>query len=67
MSLLDLRKMRRDQIYFVEKNQKTGISDLYSLDEFSPIPRTREDIRKAYLLGRYGSIPDIGTGGSLWE
>ncbi len=67
MSLLDLRKMRRDQIYFVEKNQKTGISDLYSLDEFSPIPRTREDIRKAYLLGRYGSIPDIGMGGSLWE
>lgn len=65
MSLLDLNEMRRDQIYFVEKNQKTGISDLYSLDEFSP--RTREDIRKAYLLGRYGSIPDIGAGGSLWE
>ena len=66
MSLLDLNEMRRDQIYFVEKNQKTGISDLYSLDEFSPIPRTREDIRKAYLLGRYGSIPDVGAGGRLW-
>ena len=65
MSLLDLNELRRDQIYFVEKNQKTGISDLYSLDEFSP--RTREDIRKAYLLGRYGSIPDVGAGGRLWE
>lgn len=65
MSLLDLKEMRRDQIYFVEKDQKTGISELYSLDEFSP--RTREDIRKAYLLGRYGSIPNIGTGDSLWE
>ena len=65
MSLLDLHELRRDQIYFIEKNQQTGISDLYSLDEFSP--RTREDIRKAYLLGRYGSIPEVGTGGSLWE
>lgn len=65
MSLLNLEEMRRDQIYFVEKNQKTGISDIYSLDEFSP--RTRENIRKAYLLGRYGSIPNVGVGGSLWE
>jgi len=64
MSLLDLNEMRRDQIYFIEKNQQTGISDLYSLDEFSP--RTREDVRKAYLLGRYGSIPEVGAGGSLW-
>lgn len=67
MSLLNLNEMRRDQIYFVEKNQKTGISDFYSLDEFSPTPRIREDIRKAYLLGRYGSIPEVGAGGSLWE
>lgn len=65
MSLLNLKEMRRDQIYFVEKNQKTGISDLYSLDEFSP--RVREDIRKAYLLGRYGSIPNVDAGGKLWE
>ena len=60
MSLLNLNDLRRDQIYFVEKNQKTGVSELYSLDEFSP--RTREDIRKAYLLGRYGSVPDLGMG-----
>ena len=65
MSLLNLNDLRRDQIYFVEKNQKTGVSELYSLDEFSP--RTREDIRKAYLLGRYGSVPDLGMGDSLWD
>ncbi|MCR5144155.1 MAG: ATP-binding protein [Lachnospiraceae bacterium] len=65
MTLLNLKELRRDQIYFIEKNQSTGTSELYSLDEFSP--RTREDIRKAYLLGRYGSIPDIGEGDSLWE
>ena len=61
--LLNLKHLRRDQIYFVEKNNRTGCSTLYSLDEFSP--RTREDIQKAYLLGRYGSIPNLGTGDSL--
>lgn len=65
MSLLDLKELRRDQIYFVEKDQNTGESELYSLDDFSP--RTRDDIRKAYLLGRYGSIPDVGEGDSLWQ
>lgn len=60
MDLLDLKILRRDQIYFVEKDNNTGISELYSLDEFSP--RTREDIRKAYLLGRYGSIPNVQDG-----
>lgn len=55
--LLDLSIMRRDQIYFIDKDNKTGISDLYSLDEYSE--RTRTDIRKAYLLGRYDAIPDI--------
>ena len=61
--LMNLKHLRRDQIYFVEKDNQTGCSTLYSLDEFSP--RTREDIQKAYLLGRYGSIPNLGTGDSL--
>jgi len=55
--LLSLKVMRRDQIYFVEKDPDTFASELYSLDEFSP--RTRIDVRKAYLLGRYGSVPRI--------
>lgn len=61
--LMNLKHLRRDQIYFVEKENHTGCSTLYSLDEFSP--RTREDIQKAYLLGRYGSIPNLGIGDSL--
>ena len=65
VALLDLRKLRRDQIYFMDKNQETGASELYSLDEFSP--RTREDICKSYMLGRYGSIPFLGQGDGLWE
>lgn len=57
MELLSLEHLRRDQIYFVEKKRKTGESELYSLDEFSP--RKEENIRRAYLFGRYGAIPDI--------
>lgn len=65
LSLLTLKILRRDQIYFIEKNNNTGVSELYSLDEFSP--RINEDIRKAYMLGRYGSVPDIGEGDLLWQ
>lgn len=65
LSLLTLKELRRDQIYFVEKNQNTGESELYSLDEFSP--RTNEDVRKAYILGRYGSVPNVGDGDLLWQ
>lgn len=65
MALMSLKNLRRDQIYFVEKDRKTGISELYSLDEFSP--RKEEDVRKAYLLGRYGSLPDVPEEAVLWE
>lgn len=64
VNLLDLEYFRRDQIYFVEKNNLTGITDLYSLDEFSP--RKTENIRKGYLQGRYGAIPAVGFGGLEW-
>ena len=65
LSLLTLKAMRRDQIYFIQKSNDTGASELYSLDEFSP--RTNEDVRKAYMLGRYGSVPNVGEGGLLWH
>ena len=65
MVLMSLKNLRRDQIYFVEKDRKTGVSELYSLDEFSP--RKEEDVRKAYMLGRYGSIPDISGEADLWQ
>lgn len=56
-SLMSLSTFRRDQVYFTEKNNKTGVSDLYSLDEF-PVRKT-DNIEKGYLLGRYGAIPYI--------
>lgn len=58
IDLLDLDLLRRDQIYFVEKNNRTGESDLYSLSDFSP--RKTEKVQKGYMLGRYGAIPNIG-------
>ncbi len=63
VTLLDLDIFRRDQIYFVEKEYKTGITDLYSLADFSP--RKTENIQKGYLQGRYGAIPFI-NGGIEW-
>ncbi len=63
VNLLDLDLFRRDQIYFVEKNYNTGITDLYSLADFSP--RKTENIQKGYLQGRYGAIP-FPEGGIEW-
>lgn len=58
-NLLDLHIFRRDQIYFIEKD-RYGNSELYSLDSFSV--RKQDNIRMAYLLGRYGAVPNIVSG-----
>ena len=52
------------QTLFVEKNNKTGVSDLYSLDEFSP--RKSENIQKRYLQGRYGAMPFVNLKDIEW-
>lgn len=56
-NLLDLNMLRRDQIWFTEKNVETGVTDLYALSDFSV--RKQENIEKGYLLGRYGAVPFI--------
>lgn len=53
-NLLDLELMRRDEIWFVQKN-KQGESFLYSLEEYQP--RFDNDVRRGYLAGRFGGIP----------
>jgi hypothetical protein len=55
--LLDTRKMRKDQIYFVNK-LSDGSSDLYSLFDFKDF-RENMDLSKAYLQGRFDAIPYI--------
>ena len=59
-SLLDLKLLRRDQIWFAEKDEKTMQTTVYALTEFSP--RKGENIVRGYLQGRYGAVPFIGGG-----
>ena len=58
--LLNMELLRRDQIYFVDKNRKNGVSDLYCLNDFSP--SLSENIKKEYLLGKFGAIPNVDIG-----
>lgn len=55
--LMSLELLRKDQLYFVDKRDKDGVSELYTISEFST--RTTENIRKGYLVGKYGATPDV--------
>lgn len=54
--------MRRDEIWFTEKNER-GESSLYSLSDFidenGEKIRKDEDYQKNYILGKYGAIPNL--------
>lgn len=58
VSLLDSHKMRRDQIWFTEKDNDQ-ITHLFPLLDFSP--RKGEALEKNYLGGRYGGIPILAS------
>lgn len=62
-NLLNLDYLRRDQIWFTEKDQ-TESSDLYSLAEFRGEDgvkvRNDRSVQKDYINGRYGAIPFLG-------
>lgn len=53
-SLLDGAHLRRDQIWFTEKDGEQA-SNLYPLTDFSP--RKNEALERGYLGGRYGAVP----------
>lgn len=54
---LDLKKFRKDQIYFINKCSN-GASDLYSLYDYSDF-RDTMNLEKAYMQGRFDAIPII--------
>jgi AAA15 family ATPase/GTPase len=56
-SLLDFELLRRDEIWFAEKDS-TSATKLYSLTEFNV--RKDLEIRKHYLSGRFGAVPFLG-------
>jgi AAA15 family ATPase/GTPase len=53
-SLLSGDLLRRDQIWFVEKDEDQA-SHVYPLTDFAP--RKNEALERGYLFGRYGAIP----------
>jgi uncharacterized protein len=53
-NLLDLDLMRRDQIWFTQKDRE-GATELYPLSSFQP--RTSQNIEAGYLGGRFGALP----------
>ena len=55
--LLSMELLRKDQLYFVDKDKEDGASELYSISDFST--RTTENVRKGYLLGKYGATPNV--------
>jgi AAA15 family ATPase/GTPase len=64
-NLLDKDLLRRDQIYFVEKDLK-GQSSLYSLFDFKGV-RNDAAIEKNYIQGKYGAIPFLGDFNQLFN
>lgn len=56
--LMDFDLLRRDEIWFVDKNN-AGESSIYSLEEYNT--RFDQKIDKAYLDGRYGGVPVFNT------
>ncbi len=56
INLLDLKRFRRDQIWFTELNPTDRSTDLFSLSELKNV-RKDENIRKGYISGKYGAIP----------
>lgn len=56
--LLDQKQIRRDQIWFVEKDAMSA-SNLFSLDEIKGV-RKDANFQKEYLLGQFGGVPHLG-------
>jgi AAA15 family ATPase/GTPase len=57
-TLLDQDLLRRDEIWFAEKDQNSA-TRLYSLTDFKE--RNDSKIRGHYLQGRFGAVPFMGN------
>ena len=56
--------LRRDEIKFVERDEKTGNSEHYALSDFRTADGVRkgEDYMNNYFVSRYGAIKDVDFG-----
>ena len=57
--LLDTTLIRRDQIWFTDKDNQ-GNSHLYPITDYKP--RKGESLVRGYMAGRYGAVPFIPRG-----
>ena len=56
--------------YGLLKKDNSGVSEIYSLSDYKiDNVKIRNDatFNKDYLTGRYGAIPFVAMGNSLWE
>ena len=62
-NLLDIKKMRRDQILFTNKKED-GSTEVYSIFDFKDF-RENMDAEKCYLQGRFDAVPYINSSISI--
>lgn len=64
---MDVRELlRRDQIWFVERNRQSGESVLYSLADIKG-SRWSDPVRRQYLDGRYDAVSEPSTIGVMQD
>jgi AAA15 family ATPase/GTPase len=67
-NLMDLKLLRRDEIWFVERDLELNETKLYSLERFK-VHNTKK-VAKDYLIGRYGAVPvfkDFDSYLGVWD
>ena len=58
-SLIDVKRLRRDQIVFVNKSEN-GATEVYSLYDFKDF-RENMDAEKGYIQGRFDAVPYVDS------
>ena len=58
-NLIDVKRLRRDQIVFVNKSEE-GATEVYALYDFKDF-RENMDAEKGYIQGRYDAVPYVDS------
>lgn len=58
-NLIDVKRLRRDQIVFVNKSEH-GVTEVYSLYDFKDF-RENMDAEKGYIQGRFDAVPYVDS------
>ncbi len=58
-NLIDVKRLRKDQIVFVNKNEE-GATEVYSLYDFKDF-RENMDAEKGYIQGRFDAVPYVDS------